>query len=226
MLCASKTTFRTTTSTSRALGRACAAAKVRRGCRKITLLSPVLDSLGVSGAPLKTFIHVGGSMAHARCLHSISSVPTQSASTLHCFTGGYDLCGDRLQRYQQRNSTGKVDEVKTNGTGRATVIHFHGEASVPSMDGWAEQYFCEGESKVIHCTLKTHNPCALHQTISAAQRVASERNQAEVQLSDWSSCTTRSPVQQCLCCGAAGLHPAEQPPRNAVLPRPQRRHHI
>ena len=65
--------------------------------------------------------------------------------------GELDLCGNRLNRYQQRNSTGKVDEVKTAGKGRATVIHFHGEASVPSMDGWAEQYFCQGETKVTHC---------------------------------------------------------------------------
>jgi hypothetical protein len=59
-----------------------------------------------------------------------------------------DLCGNRLNRYQQRNSTGKIDEVTKPGRGRATVIHFHGEASVPSMDGWAEQYFCQNETKV------------------------------------------------------------------------------
>jgi hypothetical protein len=62
--------------------------------------------------------------------------------------GETDLCANRLNRYQQRNSTGRIDEVQTNGTGRATVIHFHGEASVPSMDGWAEQFFCHGETKV------------------------------------------------------------------------------
>jgi hypothetical protein len=38
--------------------------------------------------------------------------------------------------------------VTKPGRGRATVIHFHGEASVPSMDGWAEQYFCQNETKV------------------------------------------------------------------------------
>ena len=41
--------------------------------------------------------------------------------------GEADLCAERLTRYQQRNSTGRVDEVKTPGTGRGTVIHFHGE---------------------------------------------------------------------------------------------------
>ena len=39
--------------------------------------------------------------------------------------------------------------MKTPGKGRAAVTHFHGEASVPSMDGWADQFFCNGETKVI-----------------------------------------------------------------------------
>jgi hypothetical protein len=41
--------------------------------------------------------------------------------------------------------------VKTPGKGRAAVTHFHGEASVPSMDGWADQFFCNGETKVTDC---------------------------------------------------------------------------
>ena len=63
------------------------------------------------------------------------------------YIGERDLCGNRLKRYQQRNST-ETDVVTQPGRGRATVIHFHGEASVPSMDGWAEQYFCQNETKV------------------------------------------------------------------------------
>jgi hypothetical protein len=93
--------------------------------------------------------------ASACCLTGHLHAANRSPSCLHnltrqliCLAGELDLCGNRLYRYQQRNSTGKVDEVKTAGKGRATVIHFHGEASVPSMDGWAEQYFCQGETKV------------------------------------------------------------------------------
>ncbi len=76
------------------------------------------------------------------------STPARADSSMHAIVGGTDLCADRLSRYQQRNSTGRIDEVKTPGTGRAVAVHFHGEASVASMDGWAEQYFCKGETKV------------------------------------------------------------------------------
>ena len=67
--------------------------------------------------------------------------------------GGRDLCKDRLTRYQEREFNGtKINGGKSNvtaGAGRATVTHHHGMASTSSMDGWAEQFFCNGESKVL-----------------------------------------------------------------------------
>ena len=46
------------------------------------------------------------------------------------------------------------------------VVHHHGQASTSSMDGWAEQFFCRGETKVRpHCglasTAQTHPAVAL-----------------------------------------------------------------
>lgn len=65
--------------------------------------------------------------------------------------GETDLCANRLNRYQQRNMT-EAKTVKTRGYGRATVTHHHGQAAVSSMDGWAEQYFCRNETKVLQLT--------------------------------------------------------------------------
>jgi hypothetical protein len=88
--------------------------------------------------------------------HSIL-VLSQAASFVMSFqmsgcTGETDLCAERAARYQERefNGTkihGGTSKV-TNGTGRATVTHHHGMASTSSMDGWAEQFVCYGESKV------------------------------------------------------------------------------
>ena len=81
--------------------------------------------------------------------------------------GERDLCANRLNRYQQRNMT-EAKLVKTRGYGRATVIHHHGQASTSSMDGWAEQFFCRGETKVRQrCSLTVWKlPCS-HATGSA-----------------------------------------------------------
>jgi FtsP/CotA-like multicopper oxidase with cupredoxin domain len=35
----------------------------------------------------------------------------------------------------------------TAGTGRGFSVHHHGMASLPAFDGWADQYFCHGETK-------------------------------------------------------------------------------
>ena len=67
-------------------------------------------------------------------------------------TGEKDLCGERESRYQEREFNGTKINGGTSkvaaGKGRATVTHHHGMASTSSMDGWAEQFFCFGESKV------------------------------------------------------------------------------
>jgi hypothetical protein len=57
------------------------------------------------------------------------------------------------------------------GYGRATVTHHHGMASTSSMDGWAEQFFCNGESKVIVAHLHGA-PTTLVSAAAAAATVA------------------------------------------------------
>lgn len=78
-------------------------------------------------------------------------------------TGEKDLCGERELRYQEREFNGTKVNGGTSkvaaGTGRATVTHHHGMASTSSMDGWAEQFFCAGESKVTPFSEKWSRSC-------------------------------------------------------------------
>jgi hypothetical protein len=52
-----------------------------------------------------------------------------------------DLCRDRAERMPHYPNI-------TRGFGRGHTVHHHGEASTADMDGWAEQFFCAGETKV------------------------------------------------------------------------------
>jgi hypothetical protein len=53
-----------------------------------------------------------------------------------------DICRDRAERMP--HSPGIEP-----GAGRGFTVHHHGEASTSDMDGWAEQYICAGETKVV-----------------------------------------------------------------------------
>jgi hypothetical protein len=55
-----------------------------------------------------------------------------------------NLCRDRAERFEHYPGIAP-------GTGRAFSVHHHGEASTSDMDGWAEQFLCNGETKVAVC---------------------------------------------------------------------------
>jgi hypothetical protein len=52
-----------------------------------------------------------------------------------------DLCRDRAERFEHYPGIER-------GFGRGFSVHHHGEASTSDMDGWAEQFICNGETKV------------------------------------------------------------------------------
>ena len=68
--------------------------------------------------------HAGLSLLRARVQNQPRCFTILRIIIADVVAGETDLCANRLNRYQQRNSTGRIDEVKTNGTGRATVVGF------------------------------------------------------------------------------------------------------